>query len=178
MIMLRSLRKKEDGVASVQFVVLASLILMLFTFAFDFSMAMTRSAMLERAMGVETRNLRIGARAADDYDGIRKGICDAARLIPNCLERVKLEVKAMTMSKWEAPNETRDCQNLQKLDVEDPAARFDAAQSNQIVLLRACVVFKAVSPTGLLGGVLLHGGENGTNKYYPISVVGTYVMEP
>lgn len=173
----RHLRRDAIAAVTVQFVVALPIVIYCFTFATDFGMAMTRSAMLERALDLESRAVRIGQRAPDDYDGIRRGICQRARLIPDCLSRVKLEVRAMSPSRWEPLSASPDCESLSEVTVTAPS-NFDSAQSNQLVLIRACVVFEAISPGGGFAQAVMSTGAGGFNRYYQLTATNSYVMEP
>lgn len=174
---LRRLRRDQSAVAALQFIVLTPFLVFLFTFATDFGMAMTRSAMLERAVDLESRNVRVGLRAADDYDGIRRGICARTRLISNCLTRVKLEVRAMGYEEWKGLRRDADCESLSTLDVTEPE-NFDVAGENQLVVIRACAKFEAISPAGGFAQAMLTDGKGGFHRFYQLTATNAYVMEP
>lgn len=174
---MRCLRADAVAAVTVQFVVALPLVIYTFTLATDFGMAMTRSAMLERALDVESRAVRVGLRAPDDYDGIRRAICTHARLIPNCLSRVKLEVRAMSLSNWEPLGAAPDCESLSEVTVTAPS-NFDTASNNQLVLVRACVVFEAITPGGGFAQAVMSDGKGGFNRFYQLTATNSYVMEP
>lgn len=174
---LINLRRKTDGTAAMQFVIVFPLIMTLFAFACDLGLILMRKVMLERAVDVEVRQIRIGARAADDYTGLREDICAGAMIIPHCQSRLKLELKAMAPRVWEAPGHAPDCESLSEVTITAPR-QFDAARSNQLVILRACVVLEPLMPGWGLGQSLLSNGSGSKNRFYQITASTSFVKEP
>lgn len=190
-----SLFRDVRGSAAVQFAVMLPFLFFMVTLGTDFSMSMVRSVMLERALDIEARNVRIGTRLASDYDGIREGICDRARIIPDCMRRLKLEVRAMPLDSFDPLDQYLDCVRLDELDIEDtPPSNFFVARQNQIVLVRACAIFRPITPLGGFAQVNMRrrAGEisdeqsrqfmgwkaSDFNSYYQLASTTFFVKEP
>lgn len=174
---IRALRRDESGNAALQFAIIFPLIMLIFAFACDLGLIMMRKVMLERAVDVQVRQIRIGTRAVGDYEGLRKDICTEAIILPDCEKRLKLQLTAMVSRRWEDPGRTPDCESLKDVTFTRPR-EYDAASANQLVILRACVVLEPLMPGWGLGQALLADGEGGKNRFYQLAAATSFVMEP
>lgn len=170
---LRRLRADTDGSQTVALAVIAPLLLTLCGFVMDVGLLMVRNVMLERAVDVRVRDIRLGKTSATDYDNLRKQICAEASIIPECETRLKLQLTAMYANSWQDPGALPDCESL-KTVTYTPPREFDTATSNQLVVLRACAVVEPVMPGWGLGEVLLTS-EN--NRFYQVSAATSYTQE-
>lgn len=173
---LNRLRKDEDAVSTVETVVMLPFILVLCSYTMDLGMLLTRNVMLERAVDVGTRDIRLGLMAVDDYDGLRKRICDEAIIIPECESRLKMQLNAMSPYLWEDPGKVPDCESLKTVTVTEPR-EFDAATRNQMVFFRACAVLEPVMPGWGLSDSLLSSSDGGTNRFYQVVATTTFTKE-
>jgi Flp pilus assembly protein TadG len=71
----------EDATATVEFVIVFPVLLMVFISAFETAMILTRQVMLERAVDSTVRYLRLTSGISVTHDQIRQNICDNALLV-------------------------------------------------------------------------------------------------
>lgn len=186
--LLSRLRRNQDGVTAVEVLVALPVILALMIFSYELGLALVRHTLLERATDVVVRDVRIGKIKAGDYDTIRDNICRHAKIIPDCENRLKLEVKVTDpYSAWSGMDQALDCARLSEVQVEgatkvvaDPgqARRFDIAWGNQLVLLRSCVSVQPFSATGVLARAMTADDSTDQPMAYNLTSVTSYVMEP
>jgi Flp pilus assembly protein TadG len=75
---LRRLGMSEAGTASVEFVIIVPVFLAIFMSAFESGLLTLRHAMLERAVDISVRNLRLGLWANPTPELLRDSICQQA----------------------------------------------------------------------------------------------------
>ncbi|PIE11900.1 MAG: hypothetical protein CSA72_01950 [Rhodobacterales bacterium] len=172
------LRRDVRGTYAMSLMVLMPLIGIIMGFAGDLGISLTRQVMLERAVDVQARSIRLGLRPADDYAGLRKAICETARIIPECETRLKLQLKAMSPYSWESIGATPDCESLKEVTYTEPK-EFDTAQGNQLVVLRVCAVVEPFMPGYGVGGALVRTSDpDAPNRFYQVMATTAFVKEP
>lgn len=193
MSVLKRFRKSEDGLASIEFVVAIPLLLSMLIFAWELGLALVRQSLLEQAVDVTVREVRLGHVVADDFEKMRDYMCHVTRIIPNCPERLKLELRVVhpyddDLTTMYLPPEP-DCA---KLVVEDPdgaidqAAKVQRGQSrerdvagiNQIVMMRACIVVDPFFRGGHVDKALSNNNGNTDGLSYRLTARSLYVVEP
>lgn len=174
---LRRLRRDDSGGEAFGLIVVIPLLLAFLGFATDLGLLLVRNAMLERGVDTGVREIRLGNMAPNDYSGLRSHICNAAVVLPSCESRLKIQLKAMSPYAWEDPGQTPDCESLKTVTVT-AAKEFDAAQRNQLVILRACIVVEPLMPGWSLGNVLLSSADGSRNRFYQATATTTYTQEP
>lgn len=166
-------RRSQDGSSTVEFVLFVPFFLMLFLSCFELGMLMARNVMLDRGVDISVRQLRLGTIAPLNEATLKEAICDAAVIIPDCENQMRLEMRQLDPRNWsQIPNDA-DC--VDRGDPGQPAREFAPTNnSNQMVILRACVIADPISPLAALGAVL---SDNGANPYELVATTA-YVVEP
>lgn len=158
---------REDGTATVEFVILFPLFMLVLANAVEASVLMSRAALLDRALDLAVRELRIGAAAPTTPDGFRSLVCAHASplLLPDCRTTLTVELQVAA-----SPNEPL-------MDLAAPCGSVGAASGlgigNQLVMVRACVVSKPVVPNLGLGALLPSDPEG-----FRLAAVSAFVREP
>lgn len=173
---IQRLRDDQDASSVMELMMVTPLILVLSGFTMDLGMLMTRNVMLERAVDVGTRDIRLGLMDNTDYDGLRRRICQEAVIIPECETRLKMQLNAMSPYSWENPGKVPDCEDLRQVTVTEPR-EFDAASRNQLVFFRACAVLEPVMPGWGLGDNLLQSSDGKKNRFYQVVATTTFTKE-
>lgn len=170
--MFRVFRRSEDGTASVEFVLVFPAFMILFVSAFELGLMMTRHAMLERALDMTIREIRLNTAVNANHEQIKRMICNGAGIIPNCMDSLKLEMIVLDPRDWTNFARRADC-----VDVDRPYApvrNFENGQQNQLMILRACSLFSPIFPTT---GIGYHIPRQSGDQYALISL-SAFVMEP
>ena len=94
---LRRFRRKQDGNASIEFVILFPAFMFLFLTGFEAGYYMVRNVALERAVDIAVRDVRLhNGNASGQVTGfaeLKKRICDEAGIIPDCMRTVQVELQ-------------------------------------------------------------------------------------
>jgi hypothetical protein len=150
--LLTSLRRgwrDERGTASVEFVVVFPFFLGLLLSSFELSLITMRETMLERALDLTVRDIRLETGTAPQHDDIKELVCERAPVIPDCETNLRLEMIRIDPQNWVAPDSTFDCTD--RSEEVQPVRNFVNGMDNELMLLRACAKFEPIFPGAGLG---------------------------
>ncbi len=163
---------KEDGNATVEFVLLFPVFLGLLFSAAELGILSLRGMMLERATNVVVRELRLGLALNPDYAYIKDRICEEAPAIQDCSDSLTLELTPVDTLSWSFFDNTSQC--IDKTAVVDPALTFTAGNRNELMMMRVCVSYDTVFPLTGLAPYLLKQADG----RYAIVARSAFVNEP
>ncbi len=143
----RALRR-EDGTASMEFVLMVPVVLVIFMSSFESGLLMTREILLEQSVDIAIRELRLGhfGILVDEALNakLKAEICDRTVIFPNCLKNITLDLDRITTTTWSIPTDITHCSNRTTPFV--PAVNLNAGQQNDLMLVRVCVSLPAMFP--------------------------------
>ena len=169
---LRRLRR-DDGTATIEFVILFPLFIILMISGVEAGMLMTRQMMLERGLDLTMRSVRLGTLAEPTHDNVKALICKNAIIIPNCMDVVQLELREVDTLAWNVPLQGNSC--VDRTRPMNPAVlNFDPGARNTLMMVRACAVFDPMFPATGLG---VHLPKDASGGYRLIATSG-FVNEP
>jgi len=162
--------RNRDGNSTVEFAIIAPLFLAVVLSMFEAGWLMTKSMMLERALDLTVRDMRLGVSSALSHDNLKAAICDRTGLIDECEDALVLEVVALN-SAADIPA-TTVCRD--RASANAPVTSFKPGTEMQITFIRACVIVDPIFP-GL--GLGLHLPKDETGGLALVSY-SAYVSEP
>ena len=168
----RTFRSREDGNVTVEFAIVVPLFMMILMSTVELGLITIKQSMLERALDLTVRDLRLGTGAAQQHDDIRDTICARSGFIDNCNTSLRLEMVQVDPFNWVAIDETPDCVNT--VEEVQPVRSFTSGQSNELMFIRACMKFKPVFPTWGLGDSL----EKDIDGRVSLFASSAFVQEP
>ena len=147
---LRSLRRmtgmfrREDGTASMEFVLMVPVIMAIFMSSFESGLLMTREIMLEQSVDIVMRELRLGHYGTIvGSDTLKTQICQRTVIFPNCLSNIKIQLDRISTTTWGIPAETGQCINSSS--PIEPVTTSTLGE-NDLMLIRVCVSLPAMFP--------------------------------
>lgn len=140
-------RHGERGAATVEFVLLLPAFLMVFISSFDSSLHLIRQVMLERAVDVAVREIRLDTPGNVTQNQIRNSICNRARILPDCNENLLVELSEVKRPAYELPDSGAPCVN--QLTSISPRASFETDRTGKMILLRACYSVRPALPMAI-----------------------------
>ncbi|MDP5347430.1 MAG: pilus assembly protein, partial [Paracoccaceae bacterium] len=87
---LRRLASREDGTATLEFAILFPAFIVILVSSVELGFITMRHTLLDRAVDLTVRDIRLGTGSAPQYEQIRDTICDRAGAIPDCKDNVKI----------------------------------------------------------------------------------------
>lgn len=164
--------RREDGVASIEFVLILPAFLMVFMSSFESGLLMTRFILLERAVDMTVRDLRLGTFVAPTHALIKQEICDKTVLFENCNSIMMLELRPVSQTTWEPLGTDVTC--VDRAANVQPVTQFSTGIDNEMMLVRACAVFDPIFPGA---GIGLRLPKDATGAYSLVAS-SAFVNEP
>ncbi|MCK0169330.1 pilus assembly protein [Jannaschia sp. S6380] len=142
-----SARLRERGAATVEFVLLMPAFIMVFISSFDSSLLLIRQVMLERAVDIAVREVRLDTPGNVTQNQIRNSICNRARILPDCNENLLVELSEVQRPAYSLPDSDAPCVN--QLTSISPRAAFATDRTGKLILLRACYSVRPALPMAI-----------------------------
>ena len=169
---LRNWWRGESGSATVEFAIIFPFFITLFLSSVELGMIHFRHSMLERGLDMAVRDIRLGTGTNPSHDTIKDAICNYAGVLPRCDSNLRLEMILVDPRNYNPPSSTADC--IDHSEPPNPAVTFVHGGSNEMMLLRACLVFAPIFPTAGLG---YHMPKDGAGNA-AMTVASAFVQEP
>ena len=122
--------------------------LMVFLPSFDASILLTRQVMLERAVDIVVRDIRLETPMTQTQRQLTSRICDRARILPDCRQNLLVEMPEIAAPLYKLPDADAPCVN-QLMSIV-PKAPLITERSGKMILLRACYSVEPVLPLAVL----------------------------
>lgn len=168
---LRSFRNREDGTATVEFVIVFPAFMALMLSGVELAFVTLNHATLERAVDQTVRDIRLNTGVVLNHDTIKKSICERAMFIRNCENSLKLEMISQDPFAAVTIPAEPDCTDLS--EEPRPVRNFENGQENQLMVLRACAKINPVFPTSTMGKALAN-----LEGQYALTATTVFVQEP
>ncbi len=167
----------DEGSATVEFVILFPAIMTLFLSSFEISIYLMRSTLLDRALDVNVRALRLGELAPGasneaKQDELKRRVCQAALFFNDCPNAITIEVTPVSTIAWDLPSSKTAC--VDRAAPTPPSVGFSLGTENNLMLVRACAVldpFFGTTPLIMDLPVDATGG-------YAVTAASIFVNEP
>jgi hypothetical protein len=179
----------DAGTATVEFVFIVPIVMLIFLASFESSYYMVRHVMLERSVDLVVRDIRLGkldflkTKSQSEQHAALKGlICETSILSAKdtCVKSMKIWMQAINSADFEMKAPPRDCvDRLEVIDPLDPGpstAEFKFGDDNEIMLLRICLKEEPMFPTSVIGAGLIADGED--DGSYALITTSVFVNEP
>jgi hypothetical protein len=170
--LLRRFWRREDGAATVEFVILFPVFISLFISSFELGLYMTRQVMLDRATDLTVRALRLGQFDDPTQELLRHNICQRSAIIADCDNKLVIEMTRIPTTTWETLPTSAQCVERAE-DIEELELKFDSGQPNDLMLIRVCALLRPVFPTTYLGLRMPNFGQ-----YYALVSTAAFANEP
>lgn len=149
---LKTFLRRDDGVATIEFALMFPIMIGLFMCSAEMGAIQMRQAMLERAMDIVVRDLRLGKPEYRDPNALKAAVCAEALVLTDCETNMSLEMGPVVtrgFTYWEGGAECID----RSLPV-NPVTTFKAGANNEIMLIRFCYMHDPIFPAVGLGKAL------------------------
>ncbi len=136
--------RREDGTASMEFVLVVPVIIGIFMASFESGLLMTREIMLEQSVDMTMRELRLGHYGIVTNAKLKTEICSRTIIFPNCESSIKVELSRISTTTWSVPAMPVGCINSSQ--PVEPVVTLNAGVENDMMLVRVCVSLPAMFP--------------------------------
>lgn len=173
---LARFRRNEDGATSIEFALMMPLFFLLFTMAFEVGLLSVRQVMLEHGLNETVRQVRLGTIRDPEHEILIDEVCEAASIIPDCKNQLRLEMIPATVTSLN-PSDITDglrCRDRSVPDSDPLLAFTNTGGNNDLMVLRACALFDPLLPLLGIGKEIPKQSGDG----YALFAVTSYVLEP
>ena len=164
--------RREDGTASIEFVMAVPVLMTIFMASFESGLLMTRSVMLEQAVDITMRELRLGHYVDPDADLLKEEICKRTAIFKDCATSIRIELTQISKKTWDLPTTSTSCVDRSK-PFQVPETLMDQTE-HEMMLMRVCVRQDLLFPTSGLGLKLAPVNEGG----FGLIAISAFVVEP
>jgi hypothetical protein len=164
--------RREDGTATIEFVMAVPVLLTVFMASFESGLLMTRAIMLEQAVDITMRELRLGHYTLPDADLLKAEICKRTVIFKSCEDNIMIEMTRVSTLNWALPKTDVAC--VDREEEIQPVTVLQIGQQNDVMLIRVCVIQDALFPTSKYGLRLATDAQGG----YGLVTVSAFVTEP
>lgn len=170
---LARLLRREEGGAAVGLVLMLPMFLYVFMAAFEIGLYMTRLTLLDRAIDITARDIRLGNLVDPSAEDIKEVICANASVLPNCAETLMLSLERVATTTWTMPATETVCvdrdADVDIVDNLDP----NPTERKVLMIMRGCILVKALFPSiGVAAALPVEHGE------YRLVAVSAFLNEP
>ena len=160
--------RDESGVASIEFVMALPVLLAIFMASFESGLFMTREIMLEQAVDIVMRELRLGHYPSPvTTDKLKTEICNRTIVFNNCAANMMIELQKISLSDAVLPATAPECRDLSQ--PMKPSTTLQIGAENELMLVRACIVVDALFPTTGIGLNLTRTANGGGVQIIAVS---------
>jgi Flp pilus assembly protein TadG len=166
--------RDESGTSSIEFVILFPIFMTIFFAGFETGLLMLRNAMLERSTDLAVRDLRLGTPVPPTFEEFKTQICENTFFIENCMERVQVQLRPVSMTTWGPLEGDARCRDVEsEIDPYDQT-EYSVGANNELMMVRICVLFRPIFPGVGHGLSLRYDGEGN----YAMVATSAFVNEP
>ncbi|NBO20415.1 MAG: pilus assembly protein [Rhodobacteraceae bacterium] len=169
---LRRFWSDTRGQFSIEFVFILPPLIFLFMSGLECGMYMTRLVLLDRAMDITMRELRLGEIPSPSHETLKREICQLASHLSGCMDNLLLELRPIDRATWVLPSTDATC--IDRAATVQPVTTFQTGQENDVMLVRACLRIDAFFPTTGLALALPQDALGG----YALVSTSIFVNEP
>jgi len=144
--------KSEDGNATVEFVLVVPVFLLLFVSIFELGMATIRLTVLEHGLDTAMRDVRLGTSQTFTREEIRDRVCSNAGMLKDCHDNLLLEMVVIDRNTFALPPVRATCINRNEAAL--PITDFSNGGPSDLMFIRACYVIDPLYPSLGLGAML------------------------
>ena len=151
--------RHADGTASMEFVLIIPVVLAVFMAAFESGLLMTRHLMLERAVDMTMRELRLGHLVDLTHDSLKTEICSRTVVISDCENVIRIDLQTISTADWSLPADEPTC--VDRAEEIHPDIPLDPGSESDLMLVQVCVVVDAIFPSSGIGLRLPKDAQDG-----------------
>jgi len=170
--LFRRMMREEDGTATIPFVMFVPFFLILVMSSIEMGMLMIRSVLLDRALDLAVRDLRLGIWQPASSGDLKSRICNYAGILADCDNDLLVELRPVSKITWSPLSSGPIC--VDRSQQVQPLTTFSPGTSNEMMLVRACVKVYPLFPTSGFGFSLTKDATGA----YALVAASAFVNEP
>lgn len=170
-------KNDQKGSATIEFVLLFPAFMMMFLMGFESGYFMVRNVMLERALDISVRDVRLANGTVPELAELKANICQVALILPDCENSLQIEIRPVAPLPGGVASAGTLIRCIDKAaEPNDPNNEtiYDTGSGNQLMLVRVCALANPLFPTTGIGA----GLKFDTFGNYALVATTAFVNEP
>lgn len=136
--LLARLRRSEEGAVTIPALLWLPLFIMIMAASVEMGVLIIKQTLLDRGVDLTTRIMRLGISPLPDHTTLKRSLCTNIAFIPDCMDRLAVEVFPVDTDTWRATNQSAAlCTDSSSAAALSP--QIERGGSNQMMILRACL---------------------------------------
>lgn len=144
---LRRFFRADNGAVTAEFVILFPVVFLLLLVTLEMIFLMARATLLQQALEVTMRDVRLGNITDPNVADLEETICERMAAVEDCRTSMVLEFTQVNRTTFEMPGPQEPCT---RRSVDIMAARandiYDTGAANELMVVRACMVVDSITP--------------------------------
>ncbi|SHJ39519.1 TadE-like protein [Shimia gijangensis] len=169
---LKSLRKSETGNATIEFVILFPVFIFIMLSSIELGVFTIKSALVERALDVVVRDVRLSTGNSPTHEELKTMICDETGAIPGCQNNIAIELYNIDPRAWYDIAETTTCTN--RAEEVDPVTTFHNGMDNDLMVVRICAKYETLFENIGMSSLM----QRDSSGDVAIVAISAFVQEP
>lgn len=134
---MQRLVRDEEGSSTIEFIIVSPVLLFTFFWMFEIGYVMIQQMMLDRALDITIREMRLSDSESFTQDYITSAVCNEALIFDDCATSLVLELTPIA-SAADIPTSAIQC--VDRTENVTPVTSFNTGGRGEIVYVRACMV--------------------------------------
>lgn len=139
--------RDRRAAASVEFLFAFPIVFTMFIIILELCFLMARNTLLQQALDVTMREVRLGVIANPSVTALEAQVCDRMLMVDDCAASMVLEFTRVNTTTFTMPGPQAPCTRRSE---EIRAARageiYDTGAENDLMVVRACLVVDTITP--------------------------------
>jgi Flp pilus assembly protein TadG len=164
--------RDERATATIEFVIVFPIVIILFIAVFETSMILTRQVLLEKSLDSAVRILRLTSDLTTTDAEVRTNICANTMILHDCEALLVVDLRMINTVNYDLPDSESLCVN--RATSFTPATQFQQGGSNDLMLVRVCAVVDRILPFSGFGLNMTRDDSGGMH----MMASSIFVVEP
>ncbi len=155
----RRFLRNQSGQIAIEFTVLFPILFSALLIAIELGLYTLQQTMLDRALDLAVREVRVDSTQEHSHASIKRMICDNETFFSDCDTELMLELSVVDPRGFSGFSSARNCAD--RATPVNPMHSYNPSNGHALMLVRACYVFDPIFPVTRLWQSGATGTENG-----------------
>lgn len=172
--LLARFRRAEDGAVTIPAVLFLPLFIMIMAASVELCVLAFKQTLMERGVSLSARVMQLGMSDLPDHTTLKRSVCQNIAFLRNCMDDLRVEVFEVDKTTWSSSRSGTSATCVDRSDVTQPDPDIEGGASDQLMIMRACLMVEPMMMVNPLARALVQGTEG----EYALVTITSFVNEP
>ena len=139
--------RAERAAASIEFLFAFPVVFAMFIILLELCFLMARSTLLQQALDVTMREVRLGTLTDPTVLDLERQLCERMITVSDCQKSMVLEFTRVNTGTFAMPGQQAPCtRRNEEIMAARAADTYDTGAENELMVVRACLVVDTITP--------------------------------